>query len=301
MKILITGAAGFIGGHLYLKLAQLGHEVTGIDNFFHPSDNPVAKRILRRDIRDSLDDLIKWADLVYHLAAQIHVDYSISHPRETFQVNVEGTLNILESCREYGKKLAFASSSEIYGSSQADFMDENHPTNPQSPYAATKLTGDKICQVYRDVYGMQINVIRNFNTFGEYQNDTSYGGVIAIFTRNALAGRPLEIFGDGGQQRDYMHIDDALQGYLMALEKDLPEPVNFGTGRTVSINQLAEKIIRITGSKSPVVHVQPRPHEVQRLCADVRLARRYGFNPITDFDRDLKKYIDWYRTRRPIK
>lgn len=295
MKILITGAAGFIGSHLFLQLSNIGHEVRGIDNFFHASKNPICKQVLRRDIRENLDDLIRWADVVYHLAAQIHVDYSIAHPRETFQVNVEGTLNILECCREHGKRLVFASSSEIYGSSQSDFMEENHPTNPQSPYAATKLTGDKICQVYRDVYGMKINVIRNFNTFGEYQNDTSYGGVIAIFTRRALAGEPLEIYGDGEQQRDYMYIDDAVKGYYLSLEHDFPEPVNFGTGKTISINQLAHNILKITRSNSSIVHVKPRPQEVQRLCAGITAARKFGFDPQTDFDRDLKKFVDWYR------
>jgi UDP-glucose 4-epimerase len=295
MKIFVTGAAGFIGGHLFKRLIDLGHEVVGIDNFFHASKNPIASKVINRDIRSDLSDFVKQADIVYHLAAQIHVDYSILHPKETFDINVDGTLGLLELCREHGKKMVFASSSEIYGSAQKAFIDEHHPTHPQSPYAATKLAGDKICQVYKDVYGMRVDVIRNFNTFGEYQNDTSYGGVIAIFTRKALAGEPLEIFGDGTQERDYMYIDDALHGYLMSLEGDLKEPTNFGTGRSITINELAEKIVKITGSNSAITHITPRPGEVQRLCAGINLARSLGFEPKTDFDRDLARYINWYR------
>lgn len=296
MKILITGAAGFIGGHLYSKLTQMGHEVIGIDNFFHATKNPQNDFIIKSDIRYNLDSLIKEIDIVYHLAAQIHVDYSIKNPKETFDINVNGTLKLLESCRRFKKKLVFASSSEIYGTAQENFMGEDHPLNPQSPYAVSKLTGDKLCQVYKEIYGMKVDVIRNFNTFGEWQNDTSYGGVIAIFTRKALAGEPLEIYGLGIQRRDYMYVDDALQGYLMCLGRDLPKPVNFGSGEWISINELANTIIKITNSKSEILHIKERPGEVQMLCADTSLAKSLGFKSNTSLERDLRKYTQWYES-----
>ncbi len=294
MKILITGAAGFIGGHLYKKLEDLGHDVIGIDNFFHSTkkDNSLIRKL---DIRDNeIEKYIEWSDIVYHLAAQIHVDYSIEHPIETFDINVNGAIKILEACRKFNKKLVFASSSEIYGTAQENYMDENHPTNPQSPYAVSKLTGDKLCTTYKEVYGMKIDVIRNFNTFGEWQNDTSYGGAIAIFTRKALRGEPLQIFGSGTQKRDYMYIEDALQGYLMSLEKDFPSPINFGTGTFISINELAKLIIKLTGSKSEIVHTKERPGEVQMLCADITKAKQLGFKSVTNLERDLEKYTKWY-------
>jgi UDP-glucose 4-epimerase len=295
MKILVTGSAGFIGSHLYQKLTQMGHEVVGIDNFFHASKNPNNVNVLRLDIREHLDKFIQWSDIVYLLAACIHVDYSIEKPVETFDINVNGTINVLETCRKYGKKLVFASSSEIYGSSQTDFMSESHPLDAQSPYAVTKIAGDKICTVYKDVYGMKVDVIRNFNTFGPWQNDTSYGGVIAKFTKAALNGTDLQIYGDGTQSRDYMYIDDALQGYLMSLENDLDKPTNFGTGQTVTVNELAEMIVRLAHSQSKIVHVSPRAGEVQRLCADISLAKSLGFKPNTDFERDLGRYVNWYK------
>src|SRR3990167_10429668 len=155
-------------------------------------------------------DYVRESDIVFLLAAQIHVDKSIENPQETIDINVNGTLNILEACRKYGKKLVFASSSEVYGTSQSEFMSETHPLDAQSPYAASKVAGDRLCKSYIDTYGMDISILRNFNTFGEYQNDGSYGGVIAIFTRQALAGEPITIYGTGEQERDYMYIEDAL-------------------------------------------------------------------------------------------
>ncbi len=250
------------------------------------------------DIRHpEIENLVAWSDIVYHLAAQIHVDYSIEHPVETFDINVNGTINILEACRTHNKKLVFASSSEIYGTNYGA-ISEDSPLNCQSPYAVTKLTGDKLCSVYKEVYGMNIDVIRNFNTFGPYQNDTSYGGVIAIFTKNALRGEPLHIYGDGEQERDYMSIDDALQGYLMSLTTDLNGPTNFGTGQTVTINALAEIIKTVTNSSSEIIHVAPRPGEVRRLCADITKASLKGFKPQTNLETDLKKYIQWYESTR---
>lgn len=308
MKILITGAAGFLGSHLYSKLKKEGHEIVGIDNFSHASKNPVNKEIWTRDIRDEKNyatsawgggiySLVEWADIVYHLAAQIHVDKSIGDPQETIDINVNGTLNILEACRKYGKKLVFASSSEVYGTSQSEFMSESHPLDAQSPYAASKVAGDRLCKSYIDTYGMDIAILRNFNTFGPYQNDggegKSYGAVIGIFTKAALRGEPIRIFGDGEQRRDYIYVTDALKGYEIASR--YTGVLNIGSGTTVSINEIAEKIIKLTNSKSEIIHVDSRPGEVQRLCADITRAKSLGFSPETNFDVCLKAYIDWFR------
>ncbi|KKK76617.1 hypothetical protein LCGC14_2861810, partial [marine sediment metagenome] len=196
-------------------------------------------------------------------------------------------------CRKYNKKLVFASSSEVYGTSRSKFMKETHQLDPQSPYAASKVAADRLCHSYIKTYGMNICILRNFNTFGEYQADDSYGGVIARFTRKALLGEPLEVFGSGEQERDYMFIDDCVRGYMIASKYS--GVLNVGTGECVTINEVAEQIKRITKSKSPIVHVNERPGEVMRLCADISLANSLGFKPQTKFERDLRKYINWYK------
>lgn len=302
MRILVTGAAGFIGAHLYEKLRNDGHQVTGVDDFSHPSQHPITDLVLRANVcnRDRMDSLVKRADLVYHLAAQIHVDKSIKDPQDTIERNVIGTLNVLEACREHRVPMVFASSSEVYGTAQSRRMDEDHPLDAQSPYAASKVAGDRLCKSYLDTYQVDVAILRNFNTFGPYQADggegSSYGAVIGIFTRAALRGEPLTVFGDGKQERDYMHISDALAGYELAARHR--GVLNIGTGKTVSINALAKKIVRMTGSPSRIVHVDPRPGEVQRLCAGIGRARRLGFKPSTDFDLDLATYIEWYKEHR---
>jgi nucleoside-diphosphate-sugar epimerase len=318
MKILITGAAGFIGSHLYEKLKHEGHKVIGIDNFYHASLNPIIKEVKYADVRytDDLDTYVKWSDVVYHLAAQIHVDRSISNPQETVDINIGGTLNVLELVKKYNKKMVFASSSEVYGTQEyAMFyckchrknllekgygsIPEIHPLNAQSPYAASKVAGDRLCKSYFDTYGTKVAILRNFNTFGPFQADGSYGSVIAKFIKRCLRGEQLEVYGTGKQSRDYMDVSDALRGYELCLKKGLwGTPINIGTGKTIEINWLASTIKELTKSKSNIIHTKERPGEVQRLCANIAFASSLGFKPQTDFIKHLTKYINWFKKQR---
>lgn len=292
-NILITGNCGFIGSHLYQRLTEKGHSVVGIDNLSHACGNKVPTEYC--DVRDfhGLLPYFSNCDVVFHLAAEISVDKSIDSPEITIATNVLGTQNILELARRFGIKVVFASSSEIYGSSKTEYMNESHPLDAQSPYAASKVAGDRLCYAYQRTFGLNVNIVRNFNTFGPYQADDSYGGVIAKFTKAALAGEPLEIYGNGRQERDYMWIDDAVQAYEMALDQLFYQPVNFGSGKTISIINLATMIVDLCKSKSDIKFIFPRKGEVQRLCADISRAKIIGFNPTTDFQKHLGEYILW--------
>lgn len=295
-NIFITGIAGFIGSHLAQNLIKEGYTVRGIDNLMHPSKNVVHFDYGDVRYKADIEEHIKWCDVVVHTAAQIHVDKSIKNPQETIDINVNGTLNVLELCRKYDKRMVFASTSEIYGTSQSQEMKETHQLDCQSPYGASKVAGDRLCKSYFDTYGTDVRILRNFNTFGPFQNDGSYGGVIAIFVKAALKNQPLKIFGSGKQERDYMYIDDAVQAYKLMIDHDhlAGEILNCGTGKTISIKDIAETIVKLTGSLSEIIHVEPRPGEVLRLCADISEAKKHGFKPETNFEEHLKKYINWY-------
>lgn len=298
MRILITGGAGFIGHHLmdHLKSQRPEHEVRAIDNFFHPCKAP-HDGVEYADIRyyEQIEKHVEWADIIFHLAAQIHVDRSIDFPGETIDINVTGTKNILEAVRKYDKKMIFASTSEVYGTALMPLISEDHPLNGQSPYAASKIAGDRLCKAYHDTFGTRVIILRNFNVFGEWQNDTSYGSVISIFTRQALKHAPLTIFGDGTQERDYMHVKDAVRAYTACLWlEEYGVPLNMGSGKAIQIGELARLIWEITASKSAILFAAPRKGEVMRLCADITKARSLGIIPETNFSNDLAKYIAWY-------
>lgn len=298
MNYLITGAAGFIGSHLYQKLKKDNKSVIGIDNWFHSSSNSIGKQVFTCDIRDKekLEDFIRWSDVVFHLAAVIHVDYSIKYPEETLDINVNGTLNILELVRKYNKKMILASTSEVYGTSQSEKISESHPLDCQSPYAASKVAAERLAYSYYKTYGTKVAILRNFNTFGPYQADDGYGGAIAIFTRQALQGKPITIYGSGKQQRDYMSVKDAIRGYEFLFEQGAwGQAVNIGTGKTVEIIELAKTIKSLTNSKSEIVHLDERQGEVMRLCADSSLAQSLGFKLMTNFEHDLYDYTEWYK------
>jgi UDP-glucose 4-epimerase len=292
-RLLVTGGAGFIGYHLCNKLRDLGHSVIAIDNGLNTCRAKDNKYVLG-DIRNEEDisEFIAGSDLVFHLAAQISVDRSIHYPQETSDINIVGTQKILEICKQSNVPMIFASSSEIYGTSQTDTMSESHPLDAQSPYAASKVAGDRMCWAYYKTYGSDIRILRNFNTAGAYQSDNSYGAVIAIFVSRALKDEPLKIFGNGEQMRDYMSVHDAVDAYVKIAERGFPGIIlNAGSGVPVKIIDIAKKVIAFSGSKSEIVFSDPRPGEVFRLCCDNSKARLLGWRPIRSIEDIIRETI----------
>lgn len=309
MKILITGGAGFIGSHLSEKYVAQNNTVICLDNFMNGNLGNIRSllslrnfKLVNGDVRDHdlLEKIIRDVDVVIHLAAQIHVDRSILEPKLTYDVNVFGTLNVLELSRRYDVgKVIHTSTSEVYGSAQYVPMDERHPLDAPHPYGASKIAADRMCNAYIQTYGLNVYIIRPFNTFGPHQKDTGYGGVISIFVKRVLSDKPPIIYGDGKQTRDYTYIEDLIKAYDLVLKYNKPirEPINFGTGKEIRIIDLANKIISLCGKKGKInpVHVTPRPGEVKRLVADYSKAKRLlGWEPKYTLDDGLKSFINWY-------
>ena len=307
--MLITGGAGFIGSHLCDKYIKEGHTVLCLDNFMSGNLTNIRHllhdrsfKLIKGDIRDFdlLEKVVRDVDVIFHLAAQIHVDRSNIEPRLTYDVNVVGTQNILEVAKLNDvKRVIHASTSEVYGSAQQVPINENHPLNAPHPYGASKIAADRMCYAYAQTYGMDISILRFFNIFGPRQRDLGYGGVISIFTRRILSNVPPIIFGNGLQTRDYTYIEDAVNAYDLVLKyKEAVGPINFGTGSEVSIVDLANMLIELCGKKGEMqpTHVGPRIGEVKRLIADATQAKKLlGWKPKFDFATGLKEYVEWYK------
>nr|WP_321351986.1 GDP-mannose 4,6-dehydratase [uncultured Methanoregula sp.] len=307
MKILITGGAGFVGSHLCEKYTKNGDTVLCLDNFMNGNLMNIRHllnhrnfKLIQGDIQDYdlLEKLMRDVDAVFHLAAQIHVDRSIIEPKLTYDINVLGTQNILEVARMYDvEKIVHASTSEVYGSAEYAPMDEKHPLNAPHPYGASKIAADRMCYAYIETYGMNICIMRPFNLYGPRQKDSGYGGAISIFTKRVLSNMPPIIYGSGEQTRDYTYVEDIVRAYdlILAHSKPIREPVNFGTGVDVKINDLATKIIKLCGKDMKPVHVDGRPGEVDRLIADITKAKKLGWKPKFSLDMGLEKFVDWYQ------
>jgi len=310
-RILITGGAGFIGSHLAEHFVQKGCETIVLDDFSNANLGNVRGllrfknfMLVKGDVRDFnlLKEISKSVDSVIHFAAQIHVDKSIIYPVLTFEINTMGTLNVLEAARQNRlSRVIYASSSEVYGTAMHVPMDEDHPLNPASPYAASKVAADRLCFSYYNTYGLRVAIVRNFNTFGPRQKSKGYASAIPIFIRRALEGKPPVIFGDGRQTRDYLYIKDAINAYNLVYDNFddvIGEAINFGTGTESEIERLAKKIVGLCGVDNLTpIKADPRPGEVRRLCADISKARkRLGFKPRWGLDSALKEYINYMRT-----
>jgi len=301
-RYLVTGGAGFIGSHLCEKLLSMGHHVTCLDNFYNGNLNNIRGLFNNKNFYfvegDVLDrDLLKEAaaacDHIFHLAAQIHVEKSIIRPAETLQINLYGTKNLLDICtKNKNISMTFASSAEVYGEAEGEH-DEKSPLSPQSPYAASKVAAEALCASYFHTYGTNVRIIRNFNTFGPKQKSSGYGSVIAIFARRALENKPLIVYGDGLQTRDYQYIEDAVNGYILSLQIPAGEIVNTGYGADHKIVDIAKEIIKIVDSHSSIVFAEPRPGEVRKLRSNVDKIAAYGYTPQYSLSQGLQKYIKW--------
>jgi UDP-glucose 4-epimerase len=301
-RYLGTGGAGFIGSHLCKRLLDAGHHVTCVDNFYNGNLNNIRGLFNSKNFYfveenilnfNRIKELAKDCDHIYHLAAQIHVEKSIIRPDETMEINLQGTRNLLEICTQNKNiSMTLASSAEVYGESPGAHS-ETSALNPQSPYAASKVAAESLCISYYYTYGSNVRVIRNFNTFGPRQKSSGYGSVISIFCRRALDGKPLIIYGDGEQTRDYQYIDDAIEGYLLSESLPAGEIINTGFGVDHKIIDIGKEIIDICGSKSNIVFADPRPGEVHKLRSNVDKLKSYGFVPKNSLREGLQKYIDW--------
>ncbi|HEY6536825.1 MAG TPA: GDP-mannose 4,6-dehydratase [Candidatus Nitrosocosmicus sp.] len=311
MKILITGAAGFLGSHLSEKYVRDGHIVYALDNLLNGNLNNIRTLLHRKNFKFIHDDVRNQEiyqrlptdlDAIIHLAAQIHVDRSIVNPEETFNINVNGTMKVLEFARMNDiEKILFASTSEIYGSAKYVPMNEDHSLSAQHPYGVSKIAADRLCYTYNETYDLGIDILRCFNLFGPRQKDSGYGGVIAIFINRILQNKPPIIYGNGDQTRDYMYITDAVDAYdkiLTSTNNPGKNGINFGSGTEKSINEIAELILKHANSDKSLkpIHVDPRPTEVQRLYADISKAKTVlKFEPKTNFEEGIISLLDWYK------
>lgn len=304
MKILVTGGAGFIGSHVVEALLKRGETVTVLDDFNDFYDPALKRRnvtgfpnIIEADIRAPLPP--QQFDAIIHLAARAGVRPSLAQPRLYTDVNVAGTQNLLEFARESGiRKFVFASSSSVYGVNEKVPFNEADPIfNPISPYAATKLAGEALCHVYHHLYDLDLVCLRFFTVYGPRQRPDL---AIRKFTEAILAGKPIEVFGDGSARRDYTHIDDIVQGVLAALDRNLGyEIINLGESRTVELRELITLIEKATGQTAKLNRLPLQPGDVPVTYADISKARRLlSYDPQVPIETGIARFVEWCRSLR---
>jgi UDP-glucose 4-epimerase len=297
MRFLITGGAGFIGCALANHLVTEGHHVRVLDDLSAGCDPArLASRVLftRGDVKDipKLWTLLRNVDCVYHLAARVYVEQSILYPREYNDVNVGGTVAVMEAMRDAGvKRVVLASSGAVYGEQAVQPVKETQPPNPQSPYAVSKIAAEHYVFTIGALWDIETVALRIFNAYGPGQQvPTSHPPVIPQFVKQALSGGSLVVFGDGTQTRDFVYIDDVVEAMVAAATaSDVDRAIiNVGSGRELTINELTNKVEQATRREVHPLYNLAQSGGVSRLVADISLARRkLGFKPKTDIDKGL--------------
>jgi nucleoside-diphosphate-sugar epimerase len=307
--VLVTGAAGFIGRWVTRELLDRGYHVRGYDDLSGGSRENVAAfaddpafTLVEGDVRDAdrVDAQFDDVDVCLHLAAEIDVHESLEDPQSHFETNVVGTQHVLEACRRTDTRLTLVGTCMVYDVADASTgIDEDHPVDPASPYAGTKLASEDIAMSYYHGYDLPVTVLRPFNTYGPFQKAGNAGGVVSIFTNLDLAGETLQIYGDGTQTRDLMYATDCARFVVDASEHEdaVGEVINAGTGEDVSINDLAELIATGDTDIEHVEHHHPQS-EVDRLRCDPTKARELlGWEPTVSLEGGVDRMRTWMRER----
>jgi UDP-glucuronate 4-epimerase len=308
--ILVTGGAGFIGSHLCEHLLKMNHQVVCVDNFnsfYYPGikernissvKNNKGFSLFKADIRnrDELADILKKSkpELIIHLAAMPGVRPSIENPFLFFDVNVTGTLVVLETMRSFGiNKMIFASSSSVYGNnSKVPFSESDPVENQISPYASSKRACELLCYTYHSLYKFDIFCLRFFTVYGPRQRPDL---AIHKFTSRILENKPIQVFGDGNTSRDYTYISDIIEGIYNSVTRLKGfEIYNLGESRTISLSNMIETLENALGKKAIKEFLPPQPGDVERTFADISKARNeLDYNPVFDFKKGIEEFVRW--------
>jgi NAD dependent epimerase/dehydratase len=311
-KILVTGAGGFIGSHLTEELVRQGEEIRAFVRYNSRDDRGLLEE-LPKEIRNQMEvvmgDLkdpdgvkkaVKGCSKIFHLGALIAIPYSYVHPFDFIQTNVIGTANLLNACLETSsvEKIVHTSTSEVYGTAQYIPMDEKHPLQAQSPYAASKIAADKLAESYYHSFNLRIATIRPFNTFGPRQ---SLRAVIPTIISQALEGKRIKL-GNTTPRRDFLFVRDTVRGFIALgkCEEAMGKAVNVGVGKDISIEEVMKKILGLMGKEGQVEtedrRIRPEKSEVMQLLSDTRLAQAlFGWTPRYSLEEGLRETIEWYR------
>ena len=301
-KVVVTGGAGFIGSHLSEELVRQGYQVIILDDLSTGKIKNIelllkkeSVEFIQGNITDPplLQQLFQGVDYIFHQAAIPSVPRSIENPQISHEANVTGTINVLLAARDNGiKKVIYASSSSIYGDTPTLPKREDMLPNPQSPYAVSKLAGEYYCQVFHQVYGLPTVCLRYFNVYGPRQDpDSQYAAVIPKFIKRVSGREAPIIFGDGEQTRDFTFVKDVIKANIIGAESDVSGVFNIGTGESISINRLAELIIRLVGNSVEPIHEEPRSGDVRHSLADISKARAIGYEPKYSLEDGLREII----------
>ncbi|MBN4064850.1 GDP-mannose 4,6-dehydratase [Dehalococcoides mccartyi] len=302
---LVTGAGGFIGSHISDRLVKEGYQVTGIDDLSSGRNGnlPSSFDLRVMDIRDpkvrNVVAEIK-PDVVFHLAAQMSVSVSAREPLLDADINVAGSLNLLEGIRALSDKsikfIHFSSGGTVYGEPTDLPADEETPVFPLSPYAASKLAVETYLPIYERLCDLQHSVIRLGNVYGPRQDPHGEAGVVAIFAQAMLGKKPLKIFGPGTDERDYVYVDDVVDAVIKVAGNSLPGPFNIATGIGTSPNRIFELIAELCDYHDAPVHVAPRAGDIEKIYLDVSKAQReLDWVPSVSFEDGLKSTVEWFR------
>ncbi|WP_174615540.1 dTDP-glucose 4,6-dehydratase [Virgibacillus ihumii] len=314
MKVLVTGGAGFIGRWTVDRLLKDGHQVWVLDDLSNGrkenlDDLKKQKNFMQfitGDIKDRriLNHLFtKKFDICYHLAASINVQDSIDHPEVTFNNDVVGTFHVLEQCRKNNVKLVFMSTCMVYERAwSAEGINETNPVKPASPYAGSKLAAENMVMSYFHAYNLPVTVIRPFNTYGPYQKTGGEGGVVAIFLKNKLADKSLQIYGDGKQTRDLLYVEDCARFIIESgySDKTNGEIINAGLGSDISINDLAKLAAGDEDRIEHITHIHPQSEIPKLLCDYSKAKNLLGWEPKYSLEEGVQKTEEWIKSTNLI-
>jgi dTDP-glucose 4,6-dehydratase len=310
MRILVTGAAGFIGSNFVRKLLAdaytgwAGAQITALDKLTYAGnrDNLPASHerlvFVRGDVcdRDLMRELLPGHDAVVHFAAESHVDRSLVGAREFFRTNVMGTQTLLDAVLESGvERVVHVSTDEVYGSMEEGSWTEEWPLSPNTPYAASKAGSDLVAQTYWRTHGVDLSITRCSNNYGPYQHPEK---VIPLFVTNLLEGRQVPLYGDGRNIREWLHVDDHCRGIHLVLNDGRPgEIYNIGGGNEYTNLALTEKLLELTGAGEEMIRRVPdrKAHDLRYSINESKIREQLGYAPLTGFEEGLAETVAWYR------